>query len=107
MVRVIAITLLFLLSSVAHAAQDPTAPLGWYSKKSSSVAKRKTAPLPKLQSIVCDDGSQCFAMLNDKILSNGQFVAGYKIKAITFEQVTLVRAGKTWNLEIFNSDIRQ
>ncbi|OBT17448.1 MSHA biogenesis protein MshK [Vibrio sp. UCD-FRSSP16_10] len=107
MVRILIIVLTLLIGQAAYAQQDPTAPLGWYNKKSSAVAKVKRYSLPTLQSIVCDDGTHCFAMLNDKILSSGQSVAGYKIKSITFERVTLVRAGKTWNLELFNSDVRQ
>ncbi|WP_119011425.1 MSHA biogenesis protein MshK [Vibrio superstes] len=106
MVRLI-LVLSILMAPALHAAQDPTAPLGWYKKKSSNTTKVRTYPLPTLQSIVCDDGSQCFAMLNDKILSNGQSVAGYEVRSITAERVVLARAGKIWQLELFNSDVRQ
>ncbi|CAM3018121.1 MSHA biogenesis protein MshK [Vibrio rarus] len=92
---------------IAYAQQDPTAPLGWYSKKSSSVAKVKTYALPTLQSVVCDEGAQCFAMLNDNILSEGQSIAGYHVKKITSQRVTLARNGKVWHLALFNSDVRQ
>ncbi|MEZ9329248.1 MSHA biogenesis protein MshK [Vibrio breoganii] len=108
MVKVIMMGLVLLVGGqTAYAAQDPTAPLGWYKKKSTVVAKARTYPLPTLQSIVCDEGSKCFAMLNDKILSDGQSVAGYEIRHISSERVIVARAGKIWRLELFNSDVRQ
>lgn len=102
--------LLFLMLSVpcsVFAQQDPTAPLGWYAPKASGVKRAKTYPLPVLQSIVCDSGSQCVAMLNDRILSKNQSVAGYKIVSISKEDVVVARAGKTWQLQLFNTNVRQ
>jgi MSHA biogenesis protein MshK len=105
--KVLVIFFSCIVSCGAYAAQDPTAPLGWIKPKSSTVETVKTYPLPALQSIVCGEGTQCVAMFNDKILSQGQSVSGYLIKEITFERVTLARAGKTWQLELFNSNVKQ
>lgn len=107
MVKRILFLLILCVSTSVSAEQDPTAPLGWYAPKPSATKSVKTYPLPVLQSIVCDSGSQCVAMLNDKILSKNQNVAGYKIVSISKEDVVVARAGKTWQLQLFNSNVRQ
>lgn len=106
MAKALVIFLAAMVSLSAYAAQDPTAPLGWNKSKSSASARAKTYPLPTLQSIVCDQGTQCFVMLNDKIVTKGQSVSGYQIQGITSDRVTLARAGKTWQLELFNSNVK-
>ncbi len=107
MVNKILFLLAFCVSFGVFAEQDPTAPLGWYAPKASNSQRAKTYPLPVLQSIVCDSSSQCVAMLNDRILSKNQSVAGYKLVSITKENVVVARAGKTWQLQLFNSNVRQ
>nr|WP_267135447.1 MSHA biogenesis protein MshK [Vibrio sp. CK2-1] len=59
--------------------------------------------VPSLQSIVCNDGGgQCRAILNNKIVSKGESVSGYRVADISREYVTLTRGSKTWNLELFS-----
>ncbi|WP_261816091.1 MSHA biogenesis protein MshK [Vibrio gallicus] len=107
MVRVILYAFIILISGSVFAEQDPTAPLGWYKPAKSTAKKVNRHPLPTLQSIICDSDTQCVAMLNDKILSKKQSVAGYKIDTITKEDVIVSRAGKTWQLQLFNSNVRR
>ncbi|WP_416376206.1 MSHA biogenesis protein MshK [Vibrio algivorus] len=82
---------------------DPTAPLDWMTGK---IPAAKPGPVyyrvPSLQSIVCNDGGQCRAILNDRIVSKGESVSGYRVADISREYVTLTRGSKTWNLELFS-----
>ncbi|PSX10148.1 MSHA biogenesis protein MshK [Photobacterium angustum] len=87
----------------AHAAQDPTAPLGWVaSKAKTSQAK---ARLPQLQSIICD-GKQCSVILSGQVVSLGERVNGYTLTNVSESSVTLSRSGKKWHLALFAENIR-
>lgn len=99
--------LAIIFTAGAGAAQDPTAPLGKVKPKPVKIVKARSYPLPRLQGIVCEQGADCVAMLNDRILTRGDRVAGYQIKGITSDIVTLTRAGKQWRLELFNSNVKQ
>ncbi len=101
MVRTYLLSLLLLVSTGALAQDDPTAPLDWMTGKTTK-PKRVYYRVPVLQSIVCEDGTtQCRAVLNDKIVSKGESVSGYRVADISRENVTLTRGSKTWNLELF------
>lgn len=90
------------------ASQDPTAPLGWTSPKATVVKKSsKKYTLPQLQSIVCRDTSPCYAVLNDQIAKQGQFVSGYKVEKVTWNEVTVARGNKQWQLALFALDIKK
>lgn len=102
MVRTYILSLLLLASTGALAQDDPTAPLDWMTGKTSTQPKRIYYNVPALQSIVCEDGANtCRAVLNDKIVSKGESVSGYRVSDISRENVTLTRGSKTWNLELF------
>jgi MSHA biogenesis protein MshK len=89
-------------------ASDPTAPLTWVAPAKPKAAKKKAYyPVPKLQSIVCVDGNLCSVILNDRLVSQGEWVSGYQVKTIHNEHVVLVRQGKRWVLELFDSTIKQ
>ncbi len=89
-------------------ATDPTAPLSWMAPaKPNTSPKPRRYPVPRLQSIVCGTADSCNAILNNRLLEPGAWVAGYQIKTINKEQVVLTRQGKRWVLELFNSTIKQ
>lgn len=103
MVRILSFALGVLLCFGVSAKQDPTAPLDWtQAKPASSGAKKVYYRVPTLQSIICDDGSECRAVVNNQIVSKGQSVSGYKVMEINRQQVALARGSKTWNLELFS-----
>ncbi|QIL86504.1 MSHA biogenesis protein MshK [Vibrio sp. HDW18] len=96
---------LSVMAVCSYANQDPTAPLDWHAPSKSSV----TAPrqrVPSLQSIVCAEGRSCYAIIEQKIVAQGDVVNGYRVAAIQSQQVQLTRAGKAWQLELFALDIK-
>ncbi len=94
------------ISVSANQEQDPTAPLGW--AKTEQVKKtKKTVPVPELQSIVCKDNNQCYAILNDKVVDKGDSVSGYKVSNVTSSQVELKQGNKSWTLKLFSLDIKK
>lgn len=103
-----------LIGTGAMAAGDPTAPLGWQQPagsqpvgQGSKPAKLRRAPLPSVQSIVCNDSGDCHAVLNNRVVSGGDKVAGYRIKKITPQGVRVTRAGREWTLRLFSLSIKQ
>jgi MSHA biogenesis protein MshK len=89
-------------------ASDPTAPLSWTAPKQVKTEKKKTYyPVPKLKSIVCLGGVECSVILNDRLVEQGDWVSGYQVQKIDNEYVVLVRQGKRWVLELFDSTIKQ
>ncbi|MGC9460548.1 hypothetical protein [Vibrio genomosp. F10] len=91
-----------------NTAQDPTAPLGWQKKESSTSTAKKTVVyrLPTLKSIACDHVNRCNAVLNNSVVETGDKLNGYQVRQITDEKVTLVRGSKLWTLELFSLDIK-
>lgn len=85
--------------------KDPTAPIGW--TKTQQVKKARQVPVPELQSIVCKGNDECFAILNDQVVSGGEKVAGYRVTQITPTLVELKRGKKSWTLELFSLDIKE
>lgn len=105
MVRTLMLSFLLSVSGRVMAQEgDPTAPLDWMTSKPPVVQPRAIYyKVPSLQSIVCNDGGgQCRAILNNKIVSKGESVSGYRVADISREYVTLIRGSKTWNLELFS-----
>ncbi len=89
----------------ANQEKDPTAPLGWIKKQ--QVKKARQVPVPELQSIVCKGSKECYAILNDQVVANGDKVAGYSITQITPTLVELERGNRSWQLELFSLDIKE
>ncbi len=89
------------------ANNDPTAPLSWQAPAKKKAAVRRSQALPKLQSIVCSTTTECHAILNDKILTSGEWISGYQVKSINKDIVTLAKKGKQWKLGLFNSKVKQ
>ncbi len=89
----------------ANQEQDPTAPLGWMKKE--QVKKIRQVPVPELQSIVCKGSEECYAILNDQVVENGERVAGYSVTNITPNLVELKRGKNSWTLELFSLDIKE
>ncbi len=100
---------LMLVAGASWASQDPTAPLGWNKPAVSSNAKPavKRYRLPTLNSIVCQTGSQCTAVMNNKIVEQGQLIRGYRVVSITNEFVTLKRGNRQWKLELFGLNVKK
>jgi MSHA biogenesis protein MshK len=94
------------VSVSANQEQDPTAPLGWMKTEQVKKAKRNV-PVPELQSIVCKDDNQCYAILNDKVVDKGDSVSGYKVSKVTPSQVELKQGSKSWTLKLFSLDIKK
>ncbi|KJY82040.1 MSHA biogenesis protein MshK [Vibrio galatheae] len=107
MVRIWLFLLIFSTSAVA--SQDPTAPLGWQQPLQNEAAKVKRKPLPALQSIVCIENNQneCHAVLDGQVVLVGEQIGGYKISHIKPDTVTLVKGGKSWNLNLFSLEVKQ
>lgn len=102
MAKALLLGFLVVLSSSVFAEQDPTAPLDWMSGKSAKPSKKMYDKVPTLQSIVCEDNTECRAVVDNKIVSKGQVVSGYKVTEINHQQVALTRGSKTWNVELFS-----
>lgn len=107
MVRISLALVLSVLSLNTLASQDPTAPLGWQKSTPNKPAVVKRKPVPKLQSIVCEDTHGCSAIINGQVVLAGEQVSGYKVSQIKPEVVTLVRGGKQWKLNLFSLDVKQ
>ncbi len=102
------LTVLAALSGTASASQeqDPTAPLNWTKKEQVGKVKR-AIPVPDLQSIVCNNKDQCYAILNDKVVDKGDTVSGYRVTNVTSSQVELKQGQKSWTLKLFSLDIKK
>ncbi len=105
--------LLFILFSVSINASevseghDPTKPLSWF--KSEPVKKkvvRKRQHVPVLQAINCIEQSECYAVLDNKSLQQGDKVSGYTLLSIDANNVLISRSGKQWQLSLFSLDIK-
>ncbi|QYO69817.1 MSHA biogenesis protein MshK [Vibrio cholerae] len=90
----------------SYAGEDPTAPLGWVSPAKPELQK-PSYPVPTLQSIVCAEGRSCYAIIEQRVVAQGDVVNRYRVATIHPDQVTLTRAGKEWRLALFTLDIKQ
>lgn len=102
------VLMLSAVSTKVEADSDPTAPLGWQ-RPATQAAKSKlnqVHPRPRLQSIVCAEGSDCYAVVNNQLVALGDSVAGYKITEITPEGMRVARAGKEWTLSLFSMQLK-
>lgn len=96
-----------LLSGQVVASQDPTAPLNWLAPKAQESKKAaKEYKVPKLQSIVCREESLCHAVLDNELVNVNDAVNGYTVSDITATEVTVVRAGRSHQLVLFKSEIK-
>lgn len=101
------VLLLVFLASKVFSSQDPTAPLNWIEPKvAASKSAIKKYPVPRLQSIVCREDSDCYAVLDDKLANVNDVVSGFKVKMITEKEVTVVRGNTSHHLVLFKSDIK-
>ena len=109
--RYIPLLLLLGIASAGWASQDPTAPLGWAKPKPQAPVKKKKKvkkqPLPALQSIICKAPGSCYAVINDRVVAQGEVVNSYTVQTITEESVTITRRGNRWKLELFSLDIKE
>ncbi len=107
MVRGKVILAWLLVSGVAQAQmQDPTAPLGWAAPAAQAPSvKPVVVKVPQLHSIICVQS--CQAVLNDRVVSQGDSINGYQVARITADQVTLRRGEQQWQLALFSLDIKQ
>ncbi|MFC1234816.1 MSHA biogenesis protein MshK [Vibrio sp. F74] len=98
---------LIFVASKTLASQDPTAPLNWIAPKTAVSKKvKKTYPVPTLQSIVCREESNCYAVLDDKLANVDDLISGYKVRKITQKEVTIVRGNVVHHLALFKLDIK-
>ncbi len=99
------VVLLCFSLNVSIAAEDPTAPLNWVAPKEAKTAV-EADKVPKLQSIICQSRSTCFAILNNKVANVNDIISGYRVQAITSGGVIVVRGSTTRKLTLFVSDIK-
>lgn len=106
-VLVLVFSLLMPLHSVAQS--DPTAPIGLEVSipKPKPKPKKAIARLPGLQAILCNDGLNCSAILNDREVTKGQSINGYVISEITENSVIVKRGDRRWSLVLFNEQVIQ
>ncbi|BDR12320.1 MSHA biogenesis protein MshK [Vibrio sp. STUT-A11] len=100
---------LAVIAGGAWANQDPTAPLGWQKPvvESSTKPTKKRYRLPSLNSIVCKVGSQCSAIMDNRIVEQGELFKGYRVVSITSEFVTLKQGSRQWKLELFGLNVKK
>lgn len=94
-------------ASEAELGHDPTEPLSW--TKPVPVHKKtvkKRQYMPSLQAINCTSISDCYAVVDDKVLKKGDKVSGYTLLNINEESVSIGRSGKQWRLSLFQQDIK-
>ncbi|EEZ01357.1 MSHA biogenesis protein MshK [Vibrio sp. RC586] len=102
-----AIFLLLMVAANSYATEDPTAPLGWEKSAPKTEKTKPTYPVPTLQSIVCAQGRSCYAIVDQKVVAQGDVINGYRVAAIQPDQVKITRAGKEWQLALFTLDIKK
>lgn len=102
-----AMFLLLMVTTCGYASEDPTAPLGWEKSVPKTEIAKPSYPVPTLQSIVCAEGRNCYAIVDQKMVAQGDMIKGYRVTAIHPDQVKLTRAGREWQLALFTLDIKQ
>ncbi|EJE8515776.1 MSHA biogenesis protein MshK [Vibrio parahaemolyticus] len=96
------------LSGSVLANPDPTAPLGWQKPAEvSAKPKAKQYRLPTLNSIVCKPNTECVAIMNNRLVEQGELFNGYRVASINSEFVTLKRGSRQWNLELFGLNVKK
>ncbi|OLQ88891.1 MSHA biogenesis protein MshK [Vibrio ponticus] len=99
---------LLLISPLTLASQDPTAPLDWQAPvKTAQVKKVVSYRVPNLQSIVCGEREECYAILDGKTKARGEKISGFSVKQINPDFVTVTRGNKQWKLEPFPLEVKQ
>lgn len=87
---------------------DPTGP--WGDLSLSAVPKadsaKKRPRMPGLQAIFTRD-DKSFAIMDDKEVTEGSWIAGYRIRRITTNYVYFMRNGKEYRLSLFSSKIKK
>lgn len=87
---------------------DPTGPWGEPSPSAVPKADRsnKRTRIPSLQAIFTRD-DKSFAIMDDKEVAEGSWIAGYRIRRITTNYVYFTRNGKEYRLSLFSSKIKK
>lgn len=96
-------------ASEISAGHDPTEPLSWLKpepQQKKIVKKRQY--FPSLQAINCNGSgnADCYAVLDDKSMKQGEKISGYTLLSINDDNVFIGRAGKRWELSLFSQDIK-
>jgi MSHA biogenesis protein MshK len=78
------------------AAQDPTRPPSWMT---GSTAAKTSKKLPILQQILISENRKS-AVINGKLVSEGEMVAGAKLININRDWVTILRSGRRITLRL-------
>ena len=105
-----AIWLIFslLVPPTSLAQGDPTAPLGFNSSDSRPKAKTKArVRTPNLEAILCGEQEGCTAVLNGRVINQGQSINGYVITKINENNVIVKRGDRHWSLVLFNEQVIQ
>ncbi|GAB2669090.1 MSHA biogenesis protein MshK [Vibrio panuliri] len=103
-----ALLIVFGFSFAAMASQDPTAPLNWQQAPKAVAKKKVVQPrVPNLQSIVCGESRDCYAILDGHTKATGENIAGFRVKQISADYVTVTRGSKQWKLELFPLEVKQ
>jgi len=102
-VKLIFGSLLISLSLYAQSESlvDPTAPLNFQPTKQQ--VRKKSAALPKLQSIVIKAGVPQ-AIINNRVYQQGQYIGNYQITLIDSKKVLLKLQNKIHKLTLYSSN---
>jgi hypothetical protein len=85
------------LSPILGLSKDPMRPPNWI-KSLSNESVTKDSKLNLQQILISKDRK--FAMINETLVSEGESIAGGKIKKITHQWVKVERGGRTLTLRI-------
>jgi len=83
-------------SSISYSAQDPTRPPSWMT---GAVEIKTSKKVLILQQVLISDNRK-IAVINDKLVSEGDMVEGAKIKTIDRDWVNIVRSGRRITLRL-------
>ncbi|MEH6448582.1 MAG: hypothetical protein V7765_07920 [Oleispira sp.] len=83
-------------SPVSYSAQDPTRPPSWMAE-SANVETRKEVLI--LQQILISKNRK-IAVINDKVVSEGDMVKGAKVREINRDWVSIIRSGRRVTLKL-------
>lgn len=97
LIRNFFIGFIILAFSGLNYAQDPMRPPSWMSG-TKSITKSKTSKINLQQILISKDRK--VAVINETLVTEGEKVAGARVKQISEQWVKVVRAGRTMTLRI-------
>jgi len=91
------VLLISLISINSYAAEDPMRPPSWMSRSTSNVQSSAQALL--LQQILISKKRK-LAVINEKVVAEGEMVSGARVKTIASKWVRVVRGNRSITLRL-------